>query len=234
MSEENGLQKFSKKYGDITALRALMQAIPYVGGSLDTLLSDSGQKIKWRRVEDFLQKLNERISRLEKEPEITNLAENENAYDLLSYGLEQAVKTRHEEKRQYFAAVISNQIGKNKDWGEAETALRLVAELSELHVHILKAAINTPECGKPFAGLKVICTNSKDAERHSKEVPPNDISKMFTDVSESILKLHISELIAKGLLKDEGIGRYDTAGMIYFIPTEMASWLLRWISESQS
>lgn len=54
MSDPKSLQKFSEKYGDIAALRAIVQVIPYVGGSLDTLLTDSGQKMKWNRVEDFL------------------------------------------------------------------------------------------------------------------------------------------------------------------------------------
>lgn len=232
MSEEKSLQKFSEKYGDVTALRAIVQAIPYVGGSIDTLLSDSGQKIKWRRVEDFLQKLEGRLSKLEKEPAITNLAENESAYDLLAFGLEQAMKTRSEEKRDYFANVISNQIKQTKEWDDAETALRLVSELSALHIQILKLAINAPECGEPFAKKRVICVSPTDAKRiESKGVPPTDISRNLTGVPESVLKFHCSELIARGLLKDEGIGRMGMGNMTHFIPTDMAFWLFDWISE---
>lgn len=41
-----------------------------------------------------------------------------------------------------------------------------------------------------------------------------------------------AELTAKGLLHDEGIGRWDTGSMMYFVPTDLAEWLSGWISQS--
>jgi hypothetical protein len=41
----------------------------------------------------------------------------------------------------------------------------------------------------------------------------------------------LSELIALGLVKDEGVGRYGGIGMTYFVPTENADWFFSWISE---
>jgi len=40
-----------------------------------------------------------------------------------------------------------------------------------------------------------------------------------------------SELISKGLLHDEEAGRFNTKGVEYFVPTDLATWLLEKINE---
>ena len=40
------LSKASEAYADKTALRALIQVIPYVGGSIDTLFAGKGIKLQ--------------------------------------------------------------------------------------------------------------------------------------------------------------------------------------------
>ena len=55
------LTQISAQYGDLTVIRAIIQAIPYVGGPLDTLLSNGGQKWKMERTEHFLLVLDEKM-----------------------------------------------------------------------------------------------------------------------------------------------------------------------------
>jgi hypothetical protein len=42
------------------------------------------------------------------------------------------------------------------------------------------------------------------------------------------LRLACSELVARGLLHDEGVGRWDSTAMTYFIATDLAAWLANW------
>jgi hypothetical protein len=49
----NMLSKASHVYLDQTAIRALINAIPYVGGSLDVILVSKGQKILEHRIQNF-------------------------------------------------------------------------------------------------------------------------------------------------------------------------------------
>lgn len=56
--------KAAEGYAAQITLRALFQAIPYVGGSIDTLFAGKGQKIQQARVEQFLKELDERVRRL--------------------------------------------------------------------------------------------------------------------------------------------------------------------------
>ena len=38
-----------------------------------------------------------------------------------------------------------------------------------------------------------------------------------------------AELVSRGLLYDEGIGRWDVKSMEYFTATKLAEWWLKWI-----
>lgn len=67
-TEAGFITKASAYYCDKFALRAVIQAIPKLGSSLDTMLAGLGAKWQYERLEDFIYKLNERLSRLEQLP----------------------------------------------------------------------------------------------------------------------------------------------------------------------
>ena len=225
------LQRLSEKYGDLTTIRVLLQAIPYVGGSLDTLLTDSGEKFRRDRTEKLLEYLADKISTLEGKVSIADIENNEQLYDLMMQAIQQSAKTRSEDKRRRFASILRNQFESNEVWDEPEAALRLVSDLNDLHVQILRAAVEAPVCDEPFSNLSVICLERSDSERHKTGVPPTDISSLFPKIKQSTLQFHCAELMAKGLLKDEGTGRFDTGALVFFAATETANWLFDWLSD---
>ena len=55
------IEKASSGYLEQTTLRAAVQAIPFVGGSLDTLISGKGAKIQRERLEIFLAEFSNRL-----------------------------------------------------------------------------------------------------------------------------------------------------------------------------
>lgn len=220
------IQEAAEKYSEMSALRAAIQLIPYIGGPLDTLIGGEGQKIQQRRITHFVDELDKRLKNIEA-PQRT-LA-NEELYDLMVATLERVVKTRSEEKRARFAQIIANEIAYAKKIDDAETAIRLVGELDDIHVQVLNIATHAPLCPAPYDGLRVITITT-----HLQIPAPNNdsypvLEELFPNIPEPMLRLICSELVSKGLLRNEGIGRWDAKGMEYFVATDLATWLFAWI-----
>ncbi len=213
------------KYADRFGLRALIQIIPYVGGALDALVGGYGAKIQQERLRHFLGELKARLEGVEG---LAKQDPSEELFDLMVNSFDAVIRTRSERKRAHFASIVVNQVREEKPWEEADAAVRLLADLSELHVEILKEAARSPVCGPPFEGLRVVSlsSNAPGEEGHTR---PRVLGTVFPNCSAALLRMVCAELVARGLLQDEGIGRYDTAAMQYFVPTELADWFLGWI-----
>lgn len=219
------IQKAAEKYSETTSLRAAIQLIPYIGSTLDTLIGGGGQKIQQRRIEHFISELNTRLNEIEAS---TRPPSDEELFDITLLALEHVVKTRSENKRARFAQIIAKQISAGGKFDAAETAIRLVGELDDIHIEILNAAFLAPLQPAPFDYLRVVTIAPTPLPTASGKPPPQ-LKEIFPDLSDEILRLICSELVAKGLLKDEGVGRWDTKGMEYFTTTTLTHWLFSWL-----
>jgi|SRR2546426_5022079 len=223
----NFLQKASEQYGEQISLRALVQAIPYVGGSLDTLLVGQGAQIQKRRVEEFLKDLDQRMRLVEN---VQVLKPTDELFDLMINAFDGVVRTRSQEKRKRFASVVASQISAPREWDEADAALRLVNQLTDFHVAILTVARNAPLCGAPFEGLRVITLAPKPLGDEA-VVKPTFLPSALPGYSEPVLRMACSELVGHGLLHDEGIGRWDGKPLLYFIATDLTAWFFAWLAK---
>lgn len=221
------VQKAAEKYSETTSLRAAIQLIPYIGGSLDAIIGGEGQKIQQRRIEHFISGLDIKLREIE-----TSRCNptDEELFDITLLSLEQVVKTRSEHKRTRFAQIIAKQISTGAKFDVAETAIRLVSELEDIHIEILNEAMIAPLQPAPFDYLRVVTIAPSPLRTVSGNLPPQ-LKDSFTDLSDEVLRLICSELVAKGLLKDEGIGRWDTKGMEYFTTTSLTHWLFSWLKK---
>nr|MDA3797992.1 hypothetical protein [Kiritimatiellia bacterium] len=157
-----------------------------------------------------------------------DLEPSEELFDFLIQSFESVIKTRSGLKRQRFAEIFAKQIVKQSDWEEAETATRFLQELNDLHILILQEAITTLPCSDPFNGLRVIALNENPLGNES-ENPPKEITKSLSSYSKLALRMGCAELMSKGLLYDEGIGRLSVKALEYLAPTELADWFINWI-----
>lgn len=222
--------KASARYCDVFPLRAAIQSVPGLGSALDTMLAGRGAGYQFKRLEHFIGELDQRMKRIE---ELKAIEPTEPLYDFMMQVFDEVTKTRSEEKRRRFANLVANQVVRANNWDEAETASRLLADLTEVHVRLLNVALTTPICDGVFKGLRIFMVTDFEM-KDAKEIPatpPTNISSQFPELSEPVLKMICSELIAKGLVLDEGIGRFGTRNMQYFVGTEMAQWLMDWICE---
>lgn len=219
---KKALTKAGEKYCGRTSLRAAVQAIPYVGGPLDTLLSGHAGKIQEERFRSFLGELDARLRRIEN---LAGVEGDEQFFDLMLDVFDRAIRVRSKEKRARFAQIVVNQVRGSRDWNNAEEAVRILAGLSDLHIEVLREALAAQPCGPPFEGLRVVSLASKDLETESANKPLNLVAALPC-YPHLALRMACSELAARGLLHDEGIGRWNLSALQYLIPTELASWFM--------
>lgn len=224
---DSPLTKYSRSYSENHYLRAIVQAIPEVGGAIDTILSVKGVEYQKRRLESFLQELSERLEQLELRVQI--LPEDEEPfYDFIITTLEGVTRTRSQKKRSRLAALVTHQLQEKRSWDEAEVATDLLISLREPHIEILHEALNAPICGSPFEGLRVV-TLSNAPFGEDGETKPLQLKEKLGGYSISAIRLFCSELVSRSLLHDEGVGRLNAKAMDYFVPTDLAEWFINWL-----
>jgi len=156
------ITKVSAQYCDKFPIRAAIQAIPGIGSSLDTMLAGLGAKWQYERLEDFVSKLNEKLNRAEQSGKLGSVEPSEAWFDFMMQTFDRVIKTRSEEKRMRFANLVAKQVVNQCDWDQAETACRLIGELSDIHIRILDVAIKAPVY-KDVSGRGVITVEDKSA-----------------------------------------------------------------------
>jgi hypothetical protein len=222
------ISKLRQRYADIVILRASVQAIPYIGGSLDTLLAGRAAQIHLERVEKFVNDLSHRLAAVES----VSVNLNDEAFaDLMLSTFEQVARTRSDQKRFRFAEIITNQVTKPTLWEEPENAVRLLSDLEDIHIEIIEAALHAPVAEGVFSNLRVISLDTESID-NGKQNAPIPLLTSFPCYGAAALRMACAELTAKGLLHDEGIGRWDMGAMKYFVPTDLAEWLSEWISQT--
>jgi len=228
--------KASVAYCDNFPLRSAIQAIPKLGGSLDTMLAGLGANYQYKRLEDFIADLNKRLSHVE---QLVNIEPSEPLFDFMRQNFDQVIRTRSEEKRKRFANLIANQVVKQCDWNEAETACRLLGDLSDINIQVLDLALTIGHRKPPFEsivkvteGLCPVTIYDKWATDKYASRQATDLRPHFSSLSQSVFQVICSELESKGLLRDIGLDYTDRRPMEVFVATDLAQWLMDWISDT--
>ena len=221
------ITRLSSRYADAFPLRSVIQAIPILGGSLDTMLAGLGARWQYDRLVDFVSAVDTRLRGVECYESVPEIEPSEPLYDFVMKVFDHVVRSRSARKREAFAAIVATQVIEQKPWDEAEAATRLLADLSDLDVTVLTTAASAPICEAPFNGLRVVTLSAK-ALGGGVTV----LRSVVSGAPEHLLRLACSELVARGLLHDEGSGRLSVGAMEYFVVTELGHWFLAWLSDS--
>jgi len=147
---KNKLVQASKVYADQTIVRAAINAIPFVGGSLDILLSSSGQNFVIRRIETFISELNNQIGQLDKSKINHDFLEKEEGFDLIIKAFNSASRTRQNEKLKLYAKIIKGALTEGKEFQEEdpELYLQIIEELSVKELRVAKCLYELKEIKK--------------------------------------------------------------------------------------
>ena len=225
----NRLLEISGHYSKMYSLRAAIQLIPHIGSSLDTLFAGAGTNWQLKRLEAFIQDLCRKFEKIDQV--MPELEPNERLFDFVVQVFNEVIRHRSEEKRKCFANIFVRQIVERHPWDEAETAARFMAELTEQHVEVLHAIVATPACTEgAFQGIRV--ASIIDWDNNTVKQSPLDLRKVFPWFPVLVLKMYMSELLARGLLYDEGVNRWATNAFEVFRPTELGDWFITWVRSS--
>jgi hypothetical protein len=141
------LAKASLQYGEHTIIRSGIIGIPFVGGSLDFLLSARGQNYTIKRINTFISELQSEISELKEEQINKKYLESEKGFDLLVKSFNSASKTRNTEKIKIYAQIVTGAIVSKTvfKYDEPELYIRIIDELSETEIKIAYALYQLKE-----------------------------------------------------------------------------------------
>ena len=183
------------------ALQSLIEAIPYVGGSLSTLYFGSKQEKRFKRIENFYSEMKKEIESIQKD--IVDISQhNPEELSAILEELHEKIETEHlEVKRkyykQYFKSTLKKPVKNNYD--ERKIILDILSDLSPVQIELLtfiaqqNNALSTNSIRKPGVdqSLTIGAINKlKTTGLISTEL--NSIS--FTDIGGSIdEKLRISQ-----------------------------------------
>lgn len=176
------------------AVKAAVNLIPAVGGSASTLLEMMFISPIEKRKEEWLMALAERVDRLSEQCagiSVEALAQNENFISLCIQASNIALRTHHKEKIELLlSALEACAIETNLDESKQQIFLRIIDEITPLHIRILKFVKNINEHKASFNGTNPFIDGTRVWERINKDIDRHD----------PILDLIMSDLNRYGLL----------------------------------
>ena len=123
-----------------SAVKALVNLIPYAGGSISSIISDYQSDRKEKKLKEFLdsiimrlQQNEEKLSRISHEYIL-----NDDFFDIFENSLRRVIFERQQEKRLAYSNILANSIISEASYDETEMFQHLVDILTPLHIHILR------------------------------------------------------------------------------------------------
>lgn len=138
MGSEMDEQISNKEKRDI-AIQSLIEAIPYVGGSISTLYFGSKQEKRFKRIENFYSEMKKEIESIQKD--IVDIGQhNPDELSAILEELHEKIETEHlEVKRkyykQYFKSTLKEPVKNNYD--ERKIFLDILSDLTPLQIELL-------------------------------------------------------------------------------------------------
>jgi hypothetical protein len=134
-------KKLVEKYADSLPLRLIIQNIPYVGSSLDTILSETGNKWREKRLQMLLKNLDEKITAIdiannEIISEMQKRIKTEDFYDLFLQTAQRSALTHKENKIKRFANLLKNYLINDTSTEDylVEVFINITDELTEIEI----------------------------------------------------------------------------------------------------
>lgn len=120
-------------------LRALLNAIPGVGGSLNELMAGKGQRIIEERRDNLLRLLAEHLEIVEAEAIRKDYFQTPEGFDLLIKALDSSRRTRSEEKRDLIARILAGAAVDESSEYSPEEYLNLISDLTVKELKVARS-----------------------------------------------------------------------------------------------
>ena len=112
--------------------------------------------------------------------------------------------------------------------GRDKYAARLLSDLSDGDVRVLSVVAEAPSIqgAERVAELPKYRSITEEAGRSKGTL---NLGEAIPEMPSDALRMACANLVARGLLKDWGVGRLGTTAMEFFVATPSARWFLDWI-----
>jgi hypothetical protein len=198
------VKKLLDKYYESLIPGSLENLAPFIGGSLDSLLSIKGSIWREERIKALLSYLDEKITELEDPGILEQLSNSEEFHDLMIQSIDAVIKTRHNEKIKGYGNILINNLTDPSRGIYSELFITILDSLTLKEIEYLlhlKSSSNELTFYK-INGLKIIwpiyLANIEQTGRE--EIPDDSILKFNSDVIWKILAN--KSLIAIDVKKD--------------------------------
>lgn len=194
------------------------------GGTIDRIASNHVASYNIKRLDSLFEHLARRVDRNAPDPE------SEEFMAALHVCITALMGSTSQRKANYFAAILAHAwMNSSTDWNELSQVLKLIRELEDVHIIILREAA---ALGQDARGKAIIFSVGQSA--------PNTIplDPKLTAFDPNLIALCISELIAKGLLNDSftqrtsfsNNGGRQAAELVYSL-SDLGRWFIRRIQD---
>lgn len=175
-----------EKYEESNVLRALVNLIPTIGGSLDILLSIKGSKWREERLKEFLTDLDKRVEEMENQELIEKISQSEEFYDLVVQSMNSVVKTRHRKKIECYANILINNLANPKSKISSELLISVLDTITIDEIEYLTELKNPSYqiTVDSIEGRKVIWSKYKEhlEKTGSQSIPTESLFKFDFDL----------------------------------------------------
>lgn len=175
--------------------RSGLGAIPLVGSLLSEISSTLIPNQRFDRLVAFAEKLEHKISKLDKEF-VKSQLKNEVFVGVLEEGCIQSAKSTSDERREYISSIISNGLSKEEvEFNNTRYFLKLLAELNDTEIIILRSYL-----------VRTIGGDEVFREKHKNvihQMPVTMGSSQKDKDDEAIYKNYIKNLVSLGFLEEE-------------------------------
>lgn len=198
------LSRLDEAYSKKTGWRALVNLIPYVGGSLDVLLTSKAHKLTEQRIESLLAELAQQVGTVDESKIDKDFLESEEWYDMVFRAFEKAIRTRSLEKIKLYSKILVGSLTNPDNRDHSEDFLEILSELSETEVRLARIIYDLREVHL--------------WDRDGQGLPmPNKFLEQCTFIDRNDLPFYMNRLEKVGLI-DEQMGSFiDYEGGLYKI-----------------
>lgn len=132
------IKRFDYKGSLYTALRAAVNAIPIVGGSIDAVLSELVGRNSEKRMLSLIEELEKEFEQLHEEVINKEFIKSDEWTDLIRLSVEKTIRIRNENKIRAIAKIITDSAKKDKlEVDHAEDLIDILGELREEEAKVL-------------------------------------------------------------------------------------------------
>lgn len=169
---------------DTPVIRAAIQAIPQLGGSLDTLIFAKAQKIKEARFMTLIDELRKDLSKINEEMIDKKYLESEEFLSIVEKIFREVINEADEQKRIYLKNAIKSSSLVIFSEYDKETVLKTLQQVSSAHIHVLKLCIaNSTKGNQKFSVF--------------------NLQKLLKLEEGTLLEAHLEYLVSVGLMYKE-------------------------------